>query len=175
MKSKPSPPPPSKGLIAHFSRPLLNITWVWTQPAVPGCGAPPTEGGTRQRRTAPVNCPVSNGAKSMQESVESQQGLFKIYRLQKRSQSENILKVEVLSSKHQKALHLCSAISFENKDGNFSVTLINVYWLVWCEMEKCSQPGRSICLSLKRSMRKRHKNTFWWVAPWLSESSLGSK
>lgn len=155
-KSKPSPP--SKEYTARFSRPLLNITWVWRRPAVPGCGASPTEG-ARRRRTAPVS--VSSGAKSMQGNAERQQPLFQTYQLQKSSQSENILKVEVRSGKHQKVLHLCLVISADNKHADFSVSLINVYRRAWSEMEKRSEPGRSICLSLERSMRKHHQETLW--------------
>lgn len=47
------------------------------------------------------------------------------------SQSEKHLKVEVHSSK-QEVLLQYSAISSDNKHGNFSMKLINVYGLLWC-------------------------------------------
>lgn len=47
-----------------------------------------------------------------------------------RSQSEKRLKVEVHSSKQQEVLLQYSAISSDNKHGNFSMKLINVYGLL---------------------------------------------
>lgn len=64
-----------------------------------------------------------------------------------RSQIEKHLKVEVHSSKQQEVLLQYSAISSDNKHGNFSIKLINVYGLLWCVIVIVA---RQIHLSLQK-------------------------
>lgn len=158
-KSKPSPP--STGYIAHFFQATSQYYMSVKSLRCLAAGPHPqreTGGGERLLWTVPPQT-VPNQCRTTL-SVSSR--YLKSISFRRAAKVKKHIKSWSWFRYNTKRCSICAgSLAPIVNNANFSVSLINVYWLVWSEMEKRSEPRTSICLSSKSSMRKHHEETLW--------------